>query len=50
MPEVITQETIDFHVSEWAVEMNGRIYFDGCPDAWEGCPICSSLDEPEIEN
>ena len=45
MEEEITQDMIDFHILERGVEMNGRLYMDGCSDAEFGeCAICNAID------
>jgi len=46
--EEVTEDMMDFHKLEWGVEMDGKLYMDGCSDAEFGeCAICGAIDAGE---
>lgn len=40
----MTVDELDQHILEWGIEIDGRLYFDGCSNAEDGCSLCAAID------
>lgn len=38
----MTVDELDQHILEWGIEIDGRLYFDGCSNAEDGCSLCAA--------